>query len=92
MSNVVPQLPNFNRGAWKQSEEYIRKAYPLHQVIKGCIYKDIYKGILDIPIACWYKIYKGNILVEEKTLYQYTSVSYNIRHAQIYYPNASFDN
>jgi DNA/RNA endonuclease G (NUC1) len=70
MSNVVPMTPNFNRGSWKQSESYLRKTYPGSTIYKGCNY-GAYKGVLQIPTSCWYKVFnaKGKLL-EEKTIIQ----------------------
>jgi len=68
MSNVVPMTPNFNRGQWKVSEKYIRDKYKGYTIYKGCNYSNIWKDKLQIPVSCWYRIYKDNILIGEKTI------------------------
>ena len=68
MSNVVPMTPNFNRGKWKIAEKYIRDKYKGYTIYKGCDYGDIWKDKLQIPVSCWYKVFKGNVLIEEKNI------------------------
>jgi endonuclease G, mitochondrial len=60
LSNMVPQVPNNNRGIWKQLETYVRnnvtKGKDIY-VISGTIYKDGYTSIGDhkvgVPTHVW---------------------------------------
>lgn len=41
MSNMTPQHPSFNRGIWKQCEEYVRYLSSIHDtvwVVSGCVF------------------------------------------------------
>ena len=61
--NIVPQLVNFNRGAWKTSEEKIRTMYNGHLVYTGCRYDDQHINLPSgkkfyIPIGCYYIVFR----------------------------------
>ena len=69
MTNVVPMKPNFNRGVWKQSEEYIRNEHAGKLIYKGCDYdgnviETDTRVKLYIPVGCYYLIFDGESLVD----------------------------
>jgi len=62
ISNVVPQLSQFNKGSWKQNEIMIRNKYKGKLVFKGCEYSDKYvmtgqNNKLYIPVGCSYVVF-----------------------------------
>lgn len=69
ITNAVPMVPNFNRGAWSKSEQYIRSTYVGKLVYKGCEYTE--KSILSnknnklyIPQGCYYIIFDSSVLTD----------------------------
>lgn len=65
ITNTVPMLPRFNRGAWRISEEMIRDKYKGRLIYKGCEYTNktiITKknNTLYIPIGCSYVVFDSN--------------------------------
>lgn len=62
MSNIVPQLPRFNRGVWKRIElytQYIAVVYKKIYIVTGCVvlkpYKTIGKSKVVVP-QFFYKV------------------------------------
>lgn len=83
ISNAVPMIPNFNQGAWKSSEEYIRKNYATFITYKGCEY--LYNNYiisptgvkLYIPIGCYYVIFsRDNTSILDYGYYKNNKYSY----------------
>jgi DNA/RNA endonuclease G (NUC1) len=73
ISNVVPMVPRFNRGIWKNMEEYIRTIYKNKLVVKGCdyLYDDYIISNLGnklyIPVGCYYIVFDINDLPDIST-------------------------
>lgn len=73
ISNVVPQLPQFNRGQWKRIEIMIRDNYKEKLVFKGCEYSDKYiitqrNNKLYIPVGCSYVVFDSDNMEQVSNL------------------------
>lgn len=69
MSNAIPMNSSFNRGAWKKSEEHIRRHYAGKLVYKGCDYSDKYfvssfGNKIFIPTGCYYIVFDTSALTD----------------------------
>lgn len=57
MANIAPQYPSFNRGIWKNVEEYVRKNFMFHHVLTVVDFQNhfvptgFYKIIIDRDVV-----------------------------------------
>lgn len=88
IQNIVPQVPNFNRGSWKNSEFYIRHNYNGYLTVKGCEYNDTYiitptGKKLYVPVGCYY-------IILDAQPYSFEQINMKIMHIVLdygYYQN-----
>lgn len=90
MVNAVPMLPNFNRGSWKRSEEYIRDNYAGKLVYKGCDYNGVFiesnkDNDMYIPSGCYYIVFNSHSIEEIEAALVLLEFGYiqNIENAEI---------
>jgi len=76
MSNMSPQLPGFNRGIWKRTEEWAREMALIHDslyIISGPVFKDESRkiGINEVYVPSYY--YK---IVMDITQPEYSAIAF----------------
>ena len=73
VSNIVLQNNGFNKGLWKQTEEFLHNQWKEKLVLKGCVYTEKYivsqlGNKLYVPSGCHYAVFDSSDIEQIKGL------------------------